>query len=113
MVWTKFGKVFLSISSGLLLFLISSGSKEEEVGEERCVATTNDASGQPMAGGERHRMASSVQILMHYSLFAAVCALFSTCLFVEFIYVLVSSETTAASDVLIDQKKLIGQLTVN
>ena len=57
---TKLGKVFLSKSSG---------SEEEEVGEERCVATTNDASGQPMTGGERHRMASCVQILMHYSLF--------------------------------------------
>ena len=69
MVWTKFGKVFLSISSGLLLLSISSGSDEEESGEEGCVATTNDASGQPMAGGERHRMASRVQILMHYARF--------------------------------------------
>ena len=59
MVWTNFGKVFLSKSSG---------SEEEEVGEERCVAT-NDASGQPMASGERHRMASRVQILMHYARF--------------------------------------------
>ena len=39
------------------------------MGEERCAATTNDASGQPMAGGERHRMAPCVQILMHYALF--------------------------------------------
>ena len=57
---TKLGKVFLSKSSG---------SEEEEVGEERCVATTNDASGQPMASGERHRMASRVQILMHCARF--------------------------------------------
>ena len=39
------------------------------MGEERCVATTNDASGQPMASGERHRVASRVQILMHYARF--------------------------------------------
>ena len=39
------------------------------MGEERCAATTNDASGQPVAGGERHRMATCVQILMHYALF--------------------------------------------
>ena len=63
-------KVFLSISSGFLLLLSSiSSGREEESGEERCVATTNDASGQPMAGGERHRMASRVQILMHYARF--------------------------------------------
>ena len=62
-------KVFFSISSGLLILSISSGSEEEESGEERCVATTNDASGQPVAGGERHRMATFVQFLMHYALF--------------------------------------------
>ena len=39
------------------------------MGEERCAATTNDASGQPVAGGERHRVAPCVQILMHYALF--------------------------------------------
>ena len=32
-------------------------------------ATTNDASGQPVAGGERHRVAPCVQFLMHYALF--------------------------------------------